>query len=47
MKTNKPATPVNGPVVFLTFGILVGPLVLGLLDLSVSARSCMWPVTLG
>ena len=31
-------TPVNGPVVFLTFGILVGPQVLGLLDLSVSGE---------
>ena len=29
-------TPVNGPVVFLAFGILAGPGVLGLLDLNVS-----------
>ena len=31
-------TPVNGPVVFLAFGILAGPYGLGLLDLSVSGE---------
>jgi len=28
-------TPINGPVVYLAFGVLAGPLVLGLLDLSI------------
>ena len=31
-------TPVNGPVVFLAFGILAGPYGLGLLDLNVSGE---------
>ena len=31
-------TPVNGAVVFLAFGILAGPQVLGLLDLSVQGE---------
>ncbi len=31
-------TPVNGPVVYLAFGVIAGPVVLGLLNLSIGSE---------
>ena len=39
-------TVISGPMLYVGFGFLAGPLVLGLIDMDIPTLNCAWSLTL-